>query len=492
MSLRGRIVVIDDEVNAAAALETLLREDGYEVSRAHDGKSGLELIAKETPDLILTDLRMPEVDGIELLKRVKEIHPDCMVILMTAYGTVKTAVKAMKLGAEDYVPKPIDMEELEIVLQKALEKKALLSETRVLRERLDEKYQVGNLVGESAPMLAAFKTVKQVAASNATVLLLGPSGTGKELFAQAIHQNSERKDKAFIRVACGALPETLLESELFGHEKGSFTGAVGARAGRFEAANGGTLFLDEIGDISLTVQVKLLRFLEEREFERVGGNRTIKVDVRIVAATHQNLQQRVKDGLFREDLFYRLNVIEMRVPPLRDRGVDVVLLAEHFLRRFAKANRKAVNRIDHDAMALLQSHVWPGNVRELENAIERAVVLAEETTLSADHFPTVRAAMNLSVAAQNQAPLHAHEPLPPVSAAPPPSPTAREAENARPVSLPDLAAPGRTMAEIERDAITRALASVGGSTSRAAEILQISPRTIQYRLKEYQAKPDSK
>jgi two-component system NtrC family response regulator len=490
MSLRGRIVVIDDEVNAAAALETLLREDGYEVSRAHDGKAGLELIAKETPDLILTDLRMPEVDGIELLKRVKEIHPDCMVILMTAYGTVKTAVKAMKLGAEDYVPKPIDMEELEIVLQKALEKKALLSETRVLRERLDEKYQVGNLVGESAPMLAAFKTVKQVAASNATVLLLGPSGTGKELFAQAIHQNSERKDKAFIRVACGALPETLLESELFGHEKGSFTGAVGARAGRFEAANGGTLFLDEIGDISLTVQVKLLRFLEEREFERVGGNRTIKVDVRIVAATHQNLQQRVKDGLFREDLFYRLNVIEMRVPPLRDRGLDVVLLAEHFLRRFAKANRKAVNRIDDDAVALLQSHVWPGNVRELENAIERAVVLAEETTLSADHFPTVRAAMNASAAVPTQAPIVAPPESSPTVAVSSQSSSA-DAGGAPP-SVPDIAAPGRTMAEIERDAITRALASVGGSTSRAAEILQISPRTIQYRLKEYQAKPDPK
>jgi two-component system NtrC family response regulator len=498
--IRGRIVVIDDEVNAAAALETLLREDGYEVSRAHDGRAGLELIAKEAPDLVLTDLRMPEVDGIELLKRVKEIRPDCMVILMTAYGTVKTAVKAMKLGAEDYVSKPIDMEELEIVLQKALEKKALLAESKVLRERLDEKYQVGNLVGESAPMLAAFKTVKQVAASNATVLLLGPSGTGKELFAQAIHQNSERKDKAFIRVACGALPETLLESELFGHEKGSFTGAIGARAGRFEAANGGTLFLDEIGDISLTVQVKLLRFLEEREFERVGGNRTIKVDVRIVAATHQNLQQRVKDGLFREDLFYRLNVIEMRIPPLRDRGLDVVLLAEHFLRRFAKANRKAVHRIGDDAMTLLQSHVWPGNVRELENAIERAVVLAEETTLTADHFPTVRAVMNASAGVAIQAPtVTLPDSRQTASAASPPA-AVGDADGsssgpptpAPPQSASDIAAPGRTMAEIERDAITRALASVGGSTSRAAEILQISPRTIQYRLKEYQTKSDSK
>jgi DNA-binding NtrC family response regulator len=449
---RARIVVIDDEVNAATALETLLRDDGYEVWKAHDGRAGLALVEREDPDVVLTDLRMPELDGIQLLTRLKELKPGCMVILMTAYGTVKTAVKAMKLGAEDYVSKPIDVEELEVILERALEKKALLEESRVLRARLDGKYSLDNLVGESPGMLAAFKTLRQVATSNASVLLLGESGTGKELFAQALHQNSPRRAKPFVRVACSALPESLLESELFGHEKGSFTGALSARAGRFETADGGTLFLDEIGDVSPTVQIKLLRFLEEREFERVGGNRTIKVDVRIVTATHRDLPQRLADGTFREDLYYRLNVIELPIPPLRERGADIAILAHHFLKRYASANDKAVNGIADDAMALLLHHRWPGNVRELENAMERAVVLAERPELGPDHFPTLR---RLSLD--------------------PPGETGSR-----------VAIPGSSMAEIEREAILRSLEAVGGSTSRAAELLQISPRKIQYKLKEYQ------
>jgi two-component system, NtrC family, response regulator AtoC len=391
MSTKGKIVVIDDEVNAASALETLLHEDGYEVARAHDGVSGLQLLEKTDPDVVLTDLRMPGMDGIELLTRIKDIRPETMVILMTAYGTVKTAVKAMKLGAEDYLGKPIDVEELEVILQKAVEKKRLLEEARLLRERLDHKYNLDNLVGESPGMLAAFKTIRQVAGASASVLLLGESGTGKELFAQALHQNSPRRAKPFVRVACATLPETLLESELFGHEKGSFTGAVYSRAGRFEAADGGTLFLDEIGDISPTVQVKLLRFLEEREFERVGGNRTYKVDVRIVAATHRDLRQKLEDGSFRDDLYYRLNVIEVTIPPLRERGGDVPLLAQHFLRKYAAANGKSLSFTD-EALALLLQHRWPGNVRELENAIERAVVLADGDQLTPYHFPTLRPA----------------------------------------------------------------------------------------------------
>ena len=302
MSSKGRIVVIDDEVNAAAALETLLKEDGYDVARAHEARTGLQLVERHDPDLVLTDLRMPGMDGIELLAKIKELRPETMVILMTAYGTVKTAVKAMKLGAEDYLGKPIDVEELEVVLQKALERKGLLAEARSLRERLEHKYKLDNLVGESPEMLSVFKTIRQVAASSASVLLLGESGTGKELFAQALHQTSPRHKKPFVKVACAALPETLLESELFGHEKGSFTGAIFTRAGRFEAADGGTLFLDEIGDITPTVQVKLLRFLQEREFERVGGNKTFKVDVRIVAATNRDLKKKLEDGSFREDL----------------------------------------------------------------------------------------------------------------------------------------------------------------------------------------------
>jgi two-component system NtrC family response regulator/two-component system response regulator HydG len=453
---KGRITVIDDEVNAATALATLLGEDGYEVSVAHDARAGLLLLEKQEPDVVLTDLRMPGMDGLDLLARIKELRPETLVILMTAYGTVKTAVKAMKLGAEDYLGKPIDVEELEVVLEKTLEKRQLLQEARSLRERLEDKYRMENLVGESAEMLSVFKTIRQVAPSNASVLLVGESGTGKELFAQAIHQNSPRKHRPFVRVACAALPETLLESELFGHEKGSFTGAVASRAGRFEMADGGTLFLDEIGDISLTVQVKLLRFLEEREFERVGGNRTYKVDVRIVAATHRDLRKKIEDGSFREDLYYRLNVIEISIPSLRERAGDIPVLAHHFLKKFAHESGKEVRAISDEALALLLQHPWPGNVRELENAMERAVVLANEPVLTPVHFPTLRR-----------------------PGAAPAAPTAATTPTG-------VAIPGSTLASIEREAILRTLEAVGGSTSRAAAMLRISPRKIQYKLKEYQ------
>ena len=453
MKSQGRIVVIDDEVNAATALETLLREDGYEVRSAHDARSGLSLLEKTEADVVLTDLKMPGMDGLELLGRIKEVRPETMVILMTAYGTVKTAVKAMKLGAEDYLGKPIDVEELEVILQKTLDKKRLLEEARLLRERVSQKYRFENIVGESPEMLAAFKTVKQVAPSSASVLLLGESGTGKELFAQALHENSPRRHKPFIRVACASLPETLLESELFGHEKGSFTGALYSRAGRFETADGGTLFLDEIGDISPTVQVKLLRFLEEREFERVGGNRTYKVDVRIVTATHRDLTKKLEEATFREDLYYRLNVIEIHIPPLRERVGDIPLLAEHFLRKFAAANAKEVRGFSDDTLALLLQHGWPGNVRELENAIERAVILTNEPLLTPLHFPTLRRVVS-------------------------------PGEAVRSAGL-GVAIPGSTFAEIEKEAILRTLEAVGGSTSRAAALLGISTRKIQYRLKEY-------
>ena len=457
MSSKGRIVVIDDEVNAAAALETLLKEDGYEVARAHDARTGLQLLEKVAPDLVLTDLRMPGMDGIELLAKIKELRPETMVIVMTAYGTVKTAVKAMKLGAEDYLGKPIDVEELEVVLQKALERKGLLAEARSLRERLEHKYKLDNLVGESPEMLSVFKTIRQVAASSASVLLLGESGTGKELFAQALHQTSPRRQKPFVKVACAALPETLLESELFGHEKGSFTGAIFTRAGRFEAADGGTLFLDEIGDITPTVQVKLLRFLEEREFERVGGNKTFKVDVRIVAATHRDLKKKLEDGSFREDLYYRLNVIEIHIPALRERPGDIPLLAHHFLRKYADANSKDIRGIGDDVMALLLAHPWPGNVRELENAMERAVVLSDGTELLPNHFPTLRRAAGDEAGRT-------------------PSQT----------SSLGVRIPGSPLADLEREAILRTLEAVGGSTSKAAAILDISARKIQYKLKEYQ------
>jgi two-component system NtrC family response regulator/two-component system response regulator HydG len=450
MSVKARIVVIDDEVNAATALETLLKEDGYEVFCAYDAASGLALVEQNDADVVLTDLRMPGMDGLELLKQLKQTRPQTMVILMTAYGTVKNAVRAMKSGAEDYLAKPLDLEELEVVVERAIEKKHLLEETRILRERVADKYRFENILGESPDMLHAFKTIRQVAASNASVLLLGESGTGKELFAQALHQASPRRPRPFIRVACAALPETLLESELFGHEKGSFTGAIATRPGRFEAADGGTLFLDEIGDITLSVQVKLLRFLEEREFERVGGNKTFKVDVRIVSATHRDLTKRIADGSFREDLFYRLNVVEIRIPPLRERLADLPVLAQHFLKKFALQNSKDVRGFSDEAMALILHHPWPGNVRQLENAVERAVVLTELPILNVDHFPTLRSDLD-----------HAE---------------------AGPAGVK---IPGSSLAMIEREAILRTVESVGGSTSRAARVLGISPRKIQYKLKEY-------
>jgi transcriptional regulator with PAS, ATPase and Fis domain len=303
-------------------------------------------------------------------------------------------------------------------------------------------------------MLQVFKAIRQVAPSSASVLLLGESGTGKELFAQAIHQNSPRRTKPFIRVACASLPETLLESELFGHEKGSFTGALYTRAGRFEAADGGTLFLDEIGDISPTVQVKLLRFLEEKEFERVGGNRTFKVDVRIVVATHRDLKKKIEEGTFREDLYYRLNVIEIQIPPLREREGDIPVLAQHFLKKYADANGKDVTGLSDDVLTMLWRHSWPGNVRELENAMERAVVLSDQPVLVPVHFPTLRRAAEDAAA---------------------PKPATRGAS-----------IPGSTLAEIEREAILRTLEAVAGSTSRAAALLHISTRKIQYKLKEYQ------
>jgi two-component system response regulator AtoC len=452
MSKKGRVLVIDDEINAAAAVEELLVEDGYEAAKANDAATGLRLLETFEADVVLTDLRMPGMDGLALLAKVKEMRPETMVIVMTAYGTVKTAVQAMKLGAEDYLGKPVDVEELEVVLTRAVERKAMRQETQHLRAQLEHKYRFDNLVGESPEMLTAFKTVRQVAPSAASVLLLGESGTGKELFAQALHQNSPRLNKPFIKVACAALPETLLESELFGHEKGSFTGALFTRAGRFEMANGGTLFLDEIGDISPTVQVKLLRFLEQREFERVGGNKTFKVDVRIVCATHRDLEKRVAEGTFREDLYYRLNVIQVHIPPLRDRGNDIALLAHHFLAKYADANGKDVRKISDDALARLLRHPWPGNVRELENAIERAVVLADSPTLGEHQFPTLRRAEVVvpSGSTRGRAPV-----------------------------------PGSTLEDIERDAILRTLEAVDGSTSRAAAMLNISPRKIQYKLKEY-------
>jgi len=450
-AVRGRVVVADDEESARRGLGRILSEDGFEVHLASNGEEALKLVAEETPDVLLTDLRMPGMDGHDLLNRVRRGYPDVAVVIMTAHGTIRSAVQALREGASDYLTKPIDVEEVEHLLDRILEKKRLLAETQLLRERLDEKYNFENIIGRSPEMLEVFSLVEQVAPSQASILITGESGTGKELIAQAIHQRSPRRSAPFVKVSCAALPETLLESELFGHERGAFTGALSRRAGRFEAAAGGTIFLDEVGDIPPGMQVKLLRFLQERQFERLGGNRTLTVDVRVISATHRDLAQLIREGTFREDLYYRLDVIEIHLPAIRERKTDIPLLADFFVHKFAASNGKHVLGLTQDTLAAFMAYSWPGNVRELEHAVERAVILARDDKLDLSLFPS----------------------LP------------REQPVVRSQSGPVV--PGASLEEIEMEAILRTLEAAGGSTTRAASILKISPRTIQYKLKQYRS-----
>jgi DNA-binding NtrC family response regulator len=449
---KGRILVVDDEVNARTALVELLRDEGYVAESAADAFKALGKVPDFGPDLVLTDLKMPGMDGLQLLAKLHEGDPDLPVVVMTAFGEVETAVKAMRSGARDYLAKPVNVGELSVVVARELEQRRLRAEAGLLRERLSEKYSFQNIIGSSGPMQAVFKTVAQIAPSRASVLITGESGTGKELIAAAIHERSSRAKGPFVKLHCAALAESLLESELFGHERGSFTGAQARRDGRFSQANRGTLFLDEIGEISQAVQVKLLRFLQEREFERVGGNETITVDVRVIAATNRNLPQMVADGKFREDLYYRLNVISLEMPALRARPSDTPLLASHFLRKYTAENGKELRGFSAEALEHLSAYNWPGNVRELENVVERAVVLAGGSEVTLADLPPQLAAVR-----------------------------ARDG----------LQIPGATMDEIERHAILKTLESTGGSTSRAAEILNISVRKIQYKLHEYENAPKS-
>ncbi|MFL5430332.1 MAG: sigma-54-dependent transcriptional regulator, partial [Myxococcales bacterium] len=384
---KQRILVVDDEANARAALRTILSEEGYEISEAADGEEGFARIEEWSPDLVLADVWMPRMDGLALLRKAKETGAEANFIMMTAFASIETAVEAVKAGAENYLVKPLDVSAVLVFIAKALEKRQLVREAASLRERVRERFRLEGMVGESPELAAVYNVVRQAAPTKATVLILGESGTGKELIAQALHELSPRKDKPFVKVSCAALSETLLESELFGHERGSFTGAVGRKEGRFELADGGTLFLDEIGEISPTVQVKLLRALQTREFERVGGTQTIKVDVRVVAATNRDLGGQAKSGHFREDLFYRLNVVAVTLPPLRNRKGDIPALAAHFIDKYAKNYGKTIEGLAPGTLNALLSHDWPGNVRELENAIERAVVLCKSEQLTADDLP---------------------------------------------------------------------------------------------------------
>ena len=441
------MLVVDDEANAREALVELLADEGYDADSAADGRRALEVMGQFEPHVVLTDLKMPVLDGLGLLKQGRERHPHVAFVVMTACGTIDTAVEAIKSGAENYLTKPVDLDALSALVARAMEKAKLSEEAARLRGRLDERLALDNIVGDHPSMQRLGKLVAQVAKSRATVLIHGETGTGKELIAAAIHQHSPRREGPFVRLNCAALAETLLESELFGHEKGAFTGATARRHGRFEQADGGTLFLDEVSEIPLPLQVKLLRFLQEKQFERVGGNETITVDVRIVAASNRDLAEQVKDGDFREDLYYRLNVVQLDVPPLRARRSDIPLLAEHFVKKHAEENGFDVQGFSDEALLALMSYPWPGNVRELDNAIERAVVMTAGSTIETEHLPAL-------------------------------------AGSPQQDSLGVLV-PGLTLAELERQAILQALEAAGGSTQKAAELLGISRRKIQYRLKEW-------
>jgi two-component system response regulator AtoC len=441
-----RILIADDEKNMRWVLGEALAAEGYEVSEAADGKSALAAVDEQPPDLMVLDHKMPSPDGMEVLRRLRSKGAEFPIIMLTAHGNVGTAVDAMKAGATEYLTKPFDLEELKLSIDKAIRVSELSSDVERLREQLDRDWDVEGFVAADPRMVEILMTVERVAATSATVMIYGESGTGKELIARAIHRLSPRSAKPFVEVHAGALPETLLESELFGYEKGAFTGAVVAKPGRFELANGGTLFLDEVGDISLGVQVKLLRVLQERRFERLGGTRSIDVDVRVVAATNRDLQQHMAEGTFREDLFYRLNVVPITLPPLRQRLADVPKLVAHFLDKY-KAGSKSIN---NQAMQALAAYSWPGNIRELENTIERVVILSKTDEIDLDDLPSeVRSGAAASVPRHHR------------------------------FELPE---DGMDLEEVEMDFLQQALDKSAGNSARAAKLVGLTTKTFEARM----------
>lgn len=445
------ILVVEDGKSQREMLRDFLRDEGHDVSEAANGDNALREVGENYFDLLLIDYKMPGMDGIKVLEEVKGINPEIDVIMMTAYGTIETAVKAIKAGAADYITKPIELEELLILIDRISERRTLLKENKILREELRDKgITTDQIIYQGPGMNELINLAGRVAKSRATVLIQGESGTGKELLARLIHSMSPRSEKPMITISCAALPENLLESELFGHEKGAFTGASQRRIGRFEEADGGTLFLDEIGDLSPPVQVKLLRLLQEREFQRLGGNRNIRSDVRIISATNQDLEGKVKEGTFREDLFYRLNVVAIAIPPLRKRKEDLSPLIDHFLRRFAGENRKSIEGINPQARDFLLKYDYPGNVRELENIIERAVVITRESFISTADLPFSH---NLSHTDQDGIMTRG---------------TMKESVNA-----------------LERQMIQEAMQKTSNHQTKAAGLLGISERMLRYKLKKY-------
>ncbi len=384
---KEKILIIDDEAEMLDNCSRILKRSGYECLRLQESENIVKVLKEDHPDLILTDLRMPKMDGMHVLKEAKTIDPDIVVLLFTAYGTIKSALEACKLGAFDYIQKPFSAEQLRLAVQRGIKQKRLTDENRYLRSQLKEAYGFSQFIGKSASLIAVLKLINKVSKTEANILILGDSGTGKELVARNIHNRSNRSHRPFVPVDCASLPENLLESELFGHEKGAFTNAHVTRPGIFEYASGGTLFLDEIGELSITLQSKLLRVLQERQVRRVGGRKLLNVNVRIITATNQNLENAIEKGRFREDLFYRINVITIPVPPLRERKEDIPLLANHYLRHFSKGSKNEVKEISKKAMELLEKHHWPGNVRELQNIMERAVSLADSEIIAPEDLP---------------------------------------------------------------------------------------------------------
>lgn len=380
------VLIVDDEVGTRESIKMILKND-YEIFLAKDAEEAFLQIKEHSPDVILLDIILPDIDGLKVLEKIKGSDPDVIVIMITATKTVKTAVEAMKLGAYDYVTKPFDIDELRLIINRALSNQALEKEVKYLRQEIDKSFNFGNIIGKSRAMENIFKVVRQIADSKSTVLIMGESGTGKELISRAIHYNSNRKNYPFVTINCAAIPETLIESELFGHERGAFTNAIEKKLGRFEIAHHGTLFLDEIGELSPSTQAKILRFLEEKEFNRVGGSKTIKVDVRLITATNRDLNQLLKKGEFREDLYYRINVVPIIMPPLREKKEDILVLLDHFIKKINTENNKKVKGVSKEALELIMNYDWPGNVRELENLIERVIILTSNEYIQPNELP---------------------------------------------------------------------------------------------------------
>jgi two-component system, NtrC family, response regulator PilR len=454
--LEDKILVVDDEQSMREFLDIMLKKEGYKVSLASNGEEVLKTIDKDIFDLVLLDIRMPRMDGITVLKKIKAASPETIVIMITAYASADTAIKAMKEGAYDYVTKPFKVDEIKLIIKNALEKKHLQNENTLLKQVVRDRYVFDNIVGQSPKMLALYEVLEKVAPTKTNVLITGESGTGKELVAKAIHYNSPRKEKPFVTLNCGAIPETLIESELFGHMKGAFTDAIATKKGLFEVADEGTIFLDEISELPLMMQVKLLRVLQDREFKRLGGTEDIRVDVRIIAATNKDLERAVKEKRFREDLYYRLNVIQVKLPSLRERREDIPLLATHFLKRYSQELNKNIASISPGALQLLLNYEYPGNVRELQNIIERAVALGTESELTPQ---------NLRSYLDEQ--LHGRKGL---------------IDLEIPTEGIDLE---KVVEDLERTLLLKALDRTRGIKKKAAELLHINFRSMRYRLEKY-------